>query len=671
MRGTGVRALVAFGALVALMAGVASGQAAEGASGGGGGPSAMDTMLRIVGRTHPILVHFPIAMVLVATMIETLRAIVRRPTPARTSIHMLGIGVIAAGAAIGSGWLNGDYENHASNAETMELHRWIGIGGGVVALLAFLFALAASRSRRALMAFRALLLVAAGAIGFTGHLGGNMVYGEGYMLAPLKMGKRPTVTEPRPTPPSAPPVSDVPSNPLAGPNVGTDATPIAVSAASVSFERDVLPIFVARCVECHGEAKVKGGLRLDSLDHVMGAESWVLSIEDPKQSDLVVRVKMHEEDDGAMPPKGERLAPAEIATIESWIASLGMSGTGSGTEMDASGEVDASSTQPTSGASGEVSAANARAVWANEQLEAIKTLRARGARIEPVSVESDLLDVNLSLMSPACDGEVLAALGPIVDRIERLNATGAEVGNADVSLLARGGVIRSLDLNRTRIDDDAAMTLAAMPALETLNVTGTGLTDVGLRTLAASGSLKRVYAAETGVTAAGAESVSEGLAVVLAAPERATRVFLVRHAEKQTTGDDPGLTEAGAKRAQALMTELVAEPIRAVYVTQFARTQQTAQPLAEKLGLTPTVMKASGDVGSHAQEIADAIRGLPRGQVALVAGHSNTVPEIMRALGVAEAVVIDESRYGDLFVVELESGGGQGATLVESRRFGD
>jgi broad specificity phosphatase PhoE/uncharacterized membrane protein/mono/diheme cytochrome c family protein len=668
MRRTGVREVVAVGALVVFAAGMAAGQAAGGASGGGGGPSAMDTMLRIAGRTHPILVHFPIAMVLVAAMIETVRAIVRRPTPARTSINMLGIGVLAAAAAIGSGWLNGDYENHASNADTMELHRWVGIGGGGVALLAFLFATVASRSRRALMAFRALLLVAAGAIGFTGHLGGNMVYGEGYMLAPLKMGKRPAATEPRPTPPSPPPVSDVPANPLASPDVGTDARPIAVSIADVSFERDVLPIFVARCAECHGEAKVKGGLRLDSQDHVMGAESWVLSVDEPSESDLVIRVKMHEDDDGAMPPTGERLASVEIATIEAWIASLAMAGAAPEAMPEPESQPEATDGPEVD----EESTADAGlAAWTEVQVDAIQKLRARGARIEPVSVESGLLDVNLSLMSPACDGGSLSMLGPVVGRIERLNLAGASVGSADLAVLAGGDAIRSIDLDRTRIDDGAAVTLAALPALETLIVTGTGLTDAGLRTLAASGSLKRVYAAKTGVTAAGAASVSEGLAVVLAAPERAMRVFLVRHAEKQTEGDDPGLTEQGAKRAQALMTELVAEQIRVVYVTQFARTQQTAQPLAEKLGLTATVMQASRDVAAHAAEIAGAIRALPRGQTVLVAGHSNTIPEIMRALGVAEAVQIEDSRYGDLYVVELESGGGPGATLVETRRFGD
>lgn len=690
MRVKGVRVSVGIGAAMACLAGIAAAQGAGGA--GGAGPSTLDTLLRVGGRTHPILVHFPIAMVLVAAMIETVRAIVRRPAPARTSIHMLGIGVIAAAAAIGSGWLNGEYENHASNADTMELHRWFGIGGGSVALLAYFFGLAASRSRRALMAFRALLLVAAGAIGFTGHLGGNMVYGEGYMLAPLKFGKRSATPTPTPTPTSTPPSTptltpaptgtgvaatvvarpwDTTVNSLAGPSIVPGSAPVVVSIASVSFERDVLPIFIARCVECHGESKAKAGLRLDSLDHVRGAEPWVLSTDEPSDSDLLIRVKMNEQDDGAMPPKGERLSGAEIATIEAWIASLAMAAPAAVLEGGAEPSASRDPTRQQAKAGNAETPDSDAGAWTDVQMEAIRALRAKGASVEPVSADSVMLDVNLSLMSPVCDGQTFSMLGPVVGRVERLNLAGASVGNADLAVLDGGGAIRSIDLARTRVDDVGAAILAGLPALETLIVTGTGVTDAGVRTLAGSRSLRSVYAAGTKVTAAGAASVGERMRVVLGAPERPTRVYLVRHAEKQSEGEDPGLTEQGGKRAQALMTELAAEPIRVVYVTQFARTQQTAQPLTEKLGLTPVVMQASRDVAAHAAEIAGAIRALGPGQTAVVAGHSNTIPEIIKALGVPETVEIDDSRYGDLFVVELGTGGADGVRLVETRRFGD
>lgn len=657
MRGMGVREVVAFGALFALVAGAALGQAAGGSSGGGGGPSTMDTLLRIAGRTHPILVHFPIAMVLAAAMIETIRAMVRRPAPARTSIHMLGIGVIAAAAAIGSGWLNGDYENHASQADTMELHRWIGIGGGVVALLAFLAGLSASRSRRLLLAFRALLLVAAGAIGFAGHLGGSMVYGEGYVLAPLKMGAEP--------PRSEPPSGDDTREPRAGSAWG------AVTAGPVSFDRDVLPIFEARCVECHGPSRARASLRLDSLDRAIDSEPWVLSIGEPQRSDLIARVRMDQSEDGAMPPKGERLTASEIALIEAWIVSLARDESDDGSASHGESTMPASSTLGGDATLDEnhPPPTNPDALaWSADQVNALQSLRSRGARIEPLSADSDLLDANLSMMSPVCDGDALAMLGPIVRHVERLSLSGSDLASGDLGVINGAESLRSLILDRTGIDDSVAVMLASLPSLETLVVTGTRFGDQGLQELANSATLRRVYAAGSRVTEAGVASVAHAFEVTLGVPEKGMLVYLVRHAEKESEGADPGLTESGVARSNALAEALLGAPIDAVYVTQFARTQQTAQPLAVRAGVRQTIIEAGRDIEAHAAEVAVAVRRGTGGRAALVVGHSNTIPEVMRALGVAEAVQIDESRYGDLFVVELRP---DLATLVERRRFGD
>ncbi|MBX3316039.1 MAG: histidine phosphatase family protein [Phycisphaeraceae bacterium] len=645
------------GVTTLIVAGIAAAQSA--ATAAGAGPRTIDTLLRIGGRLHPMLVHFPIAMVLVAAGIEIGRAIVRRPTPARTSINMLAIGVLAASAAIASGWLNGDYENHSSHAETLELHRWVGIGGGAGVLLAFVAGLAASKSRRAILAFRFLLLAAAGAIGFAGHLGGIMVYGEGYLLAPLKMGAEP--------PRSKPPRDDVTRAPLEGSAGG------AVTAGPVSFDRDVLPIFEARCVECHGPSRARASLRLDSLERALDAEPWVLSIAEPERSDLIARVKMSQSEDGAMPPKGERLAATEIALIEAWIASLAgdgnIEGAGVGGGLptpvlsDSEGDSEPVEDSPSSQHPG-------TQAWSEDQVSALRSLRSlrsRGARIEPVSVESELLDANLSLMSPACDGDAFATLGPILGRVERLNLSGSALTSGDLAAIAGAESLRSLALDRTGIDDSVAGLLASLPKLETLVVTGTRFGDSGLQVLSGSATLRRVYAADSRVTDEGVSSVSAAFEVTLGAPERGTMVYLVRHAEKETEGADPGLTEAGLARAGALAAALLGEPIDAVYVTQFARTQQTAKPLSDRAGVRQTVIEAGADIAAHASEVASAVRRGTRGRAVLVAGHSNTIPEIVRALGVNDAIVIDDSQYGDLFVVELRP---DGARLVDRRRFG-
>lgn len=645
------------GCALAIAASAALGASAQGAAPDGQTPFAQ-TLLRVFGRTHPILVHFPIALVLVAAMIETARAIARRPGPARTSINMLGIGVLAAGLAVWSGWLNGDHENHSSVADTMELHRWVGIGGGVAAFLAFLLGLAGARSRRVLMVFRAVLLISAFAIGFAGHLGGSMVYGKGYLLAPFSMS---SPSADRGAPVVRAPAADAGATQgslLSGPEIRKPVQP-RIEVGSVSFERDILPIFEARCIECHGESKSRASLRLDTLGHAMQAEPWVLSIDDPDQSDLLMRVRMNAKDEGAMPPKGERLGAEEVAVIESWIRSL---------SVDA---IDGAETVPEEMQNGfegsDGVGAEPGPSWTDEQAAAITELRARGARIEPISVSSAELDVDLSRMEPPCDSTVLRKLAPLLGRVERLNLSEGKVRDADIDWLMSATAIRWLNLDRTSVGDGCAASLAEMPALGVVILTSTQLSDTGVRELARSRSIERVYGADSRVTEAGALSVSESIEVVLGVSSWPTVVYLARHAEKKSESLDPSLTEDGKARAQALARELAGRRIGAIFVTQFARTRETAAPLAERLGVEQTVMTAGSDMEAHVGEIVEAIRALPPGSIAVVIGHSNTIPAIIRSLGVVTEIAIDDSRYGDLFCVELH---GTEARLTETRRFG-
>ncbi len=127
-------------------------------------------------------------------------------------------------------------------------------------------------------------------------------------------------------------------------------------------------------------------------------------------------------------------------------------------------------------------------------------------------------------------------------------------------------------------------------------------------------------------------------------------IFLVRHAEKAAAGDtkDPGLSEAGQARAQSLATVLKDAGITAIYATEFQRTQQTAEPFAKTAGLATVIVPAKDTAGLVTQLKA------AKGNVLLV-GHSNTLPEILRALGVESPPTIDEADYDNLFVLTLGS----------------
>ena len=123
-------------------------------------------------------------------------------------------------------------------------------------------------------------------------------------------------------------------------------------------------------------------------------------------------------------------------------------------------------------------------------------------------------------------------------------------------------------------------------------------------------------------------------------------IFVVRHAEKADATKDPDLSEAGRARAEALAKALRDANITAIYATEFKRTQQTAAPLAKALGITVTVLPAQDSTALIAK--LRALKGH-----ALVVGHGDTIPNLIKALGVSEPINIAENDYDNLFVLVL------------------
>src|SRR4030095_15471447 len=86
----------------------------------------------------------------------------------------------------------------------------------------------------------------------------------------------------------------------------------------------------------------------------------------------------------------------------------------------------------------------------------------------------------------------------------------------------------------------------------------------------------------------------------------------------------------------------------AIYATQYKRTQQTVKPLADKLGLPVTLVNSKST-----PDLLAKIRAQNSGQTVFVAGHNNTVPEIIAALGGPQYPAIPESEYDNLFIVTV------------------
>ncbi len=131
----------------------------------------------------------------------------------------------------------------------------------------------------------------------------------------------------------------------------------------------------------------------------------------------------------------------------------------------------------------------------------------------------------------------------------------------------------------------------------------------------------------------------------------ATTVILVRHAEKniEPENPNPALSPAGQERAQALVHLLGGSGVTAIYATQYIRTQSTVSPLANQLGLKVNQIEAR-----NVAELVRQIKTNDAGGVVFVAGHNNTVSEIIAALGGGTLPIIPESEYDNMFIVTVQ-----------------
>ena len=127
--------------------------------------------------------------------------------------------------------------------------------------------------------------------------------------------------------------------------------------------------------------------------------------------------------------------------------------------------------------------------------------------------------------------------------------------------------------------------------------------------------------------------------------EKPFTVFLVRHAEKVDKSKDPELSDAGKDRALKLAQVLKSTLIEEVYSTDYIRTRETAAPTAEHFGLETRLYNPK-----TLKDLADTLTA--NAVPALVVGHSNSTPNLVKLLGGDPGTPINEpSEYDRLYVI--------------------
>lgn len=449
-------------------------------------------LLLFVGRFHPVLVHFPIGLLLLAGLLELLamRRGFRGLRPAAGVV--LWLGAAGAVAAVTAGYLlslEGGYDS-----AVVGRHAWLGAGVALGALAA-----ASLRPRRnprepSLRArLYALILTATlAAVVLTGHRGAELTHGAGYLTHYLPD----------------------PLRSLVGVAEARASRPTIVNIDSAYVYADlVAPVLGARCLSCHGPAKEKGGLRLDSGEGLLkgGSNGSPVVAGLPEESDLYRRITLPPGHEDVMPPDGARpLDVGETELIRWWI----LNGASLETRVAEIEETPASvetlfrRIAPPRGE-------EATGLYAIEvepaDGAALAALRNAGFQVNPIAEDIPLLQVTtINLRQRLVDAD-LARLGPIAEQVAWLDLGGTRVGDSGLGVVTEMPHLMRLYLNGTGVTDAGLRHLTGLEKLEYLNLYGTRISDDGIEHLEKLRGLRTLYLWQTDVTEDGIDRLRGSL----------------------------------------------------------------------------------------------------------------------------------------------------------------
>lgn len=407
---------------------------------------------QFLGRFHPLAVHLPIGLLVLIPILEVMGRY--RPAFRETAGFIWGLAFAACLLALTLGFLLA-YGGGTTGA-TVTRHMW----GAIALSIGVLFCVLArprwvsgEAPRIFPVALTCLLLV----LVWTAHQGGALTHGSDYLTAylpsPIKHWLRLS-------------------------HVHADV------AAGSFYAKHIDPILDANCVNCHGEAETKGGLRLDSYHELMkgGKDGPAIVPGKPDRSILFLRVTLPPSHKKFMPAEGKPpLTPEEIAWIKAWI------------------EQGASATETTlAGVTIHDRAPDAPLDPVGDYSALMPKIRqmdkGQGAKLEQVSFKpSDGLVLNSVDIAPTFDDTQLAAFTQFAPYIVEVELGRTAVTNACFATLAKFTHLRAVHLEGTRVTGDGLSKLAVLPDLTYLNLSGTRVTAAAAAQLRALKKLRHIY----------------------------------------------------------------------------------------------------------------------------------------------------------------------------------
>jgi uncharacterized membrane protein len=427
-------------------------------------------MTSFIGHFHPVLVHLPIGILLLAILFEFLSR--REKFASLTSAVELSwlMGGIAAAFSCVTGYmlsLSGEYEG-----DTLSRHQWLGISVAAVSFLAFYL-----KKKNNTKFYTATVFAAALGVMITGHLGGTLTHGSDYLFN--FKDKKVEKTTPM--------------------NAGSVSAQNFESA--LAYQDVIQPILKEKCYACHNESKQKGKLRMDSPEFLLkgGENGAIFKGGKPDESEMIKRILLPLNHDDHMPPKEKPQITTKEFDLLKWWITQGADMHKAVKDLNPSPNIKA-----LFGAAAVASVANIvlkdmpDVKVSTPSVSDIIALKKMNVVAIPIGSDKPFLTVNF-INRPKITAEMLPHLKALSKNIAWIKLSDATLNDTVFTFLKDCENLTKLSLNNTNIDDTNLSKLLIFKHLSSLSLVNTKVTSQGVLTLKALPQLQKIFLFQTGI----------------------------------------------------------------------------------------------------------------------------------------------------------------------------
>ncbi|MBK5278266.1 MAG: chitobiase/beta-hexosaminidase C-terminal domain-containing protein [Bacteroidia bacterium] len=421
----------------------------------------LPVFLQVTGRMHPMILHFPIALLFVGIFMHWLNSRKSFQHQAVHEITQYVFCIYALGSALTALFGFFLYTEGSYTGEEISLHKWIGVA---VSLLAVPVLMITEKS--SIVFVYGILGTSVVCITLTGHLGSEITHGKGFLTEPIRKQREARIIQ------------------------------IENPDSAIVFRDVIQPILNEKCLNCHNTRRAKNKLILDSYQSIMEGGKNPSSIVAGKAAESLVfkYVSLPLDDTLHMPPNGKlQLEPDEIKLLGWWINSgaSDMEKYVTFPKVDSIHSLMLSRFQPKKGLDlEEISFADQ---------STIEELNNPYRTVQQIAVTKPYVAVFLGSKQDFSSKDLIE-LKAIRDQVTSIDLGNSKVKDSDLENLTQFRHLQKLHLQNIAIGDAGVHHLKKLPYLESLNLSGTNISAKTIEEISTWENLKKLYLYNTAVT---------------------------------------------------------------------------------------------------------------------------------------------------------------------------